>query len=499
MLECPVTRQALRKPSRGGWPVADPHKPATSYGVLEKALELAQHFLGTLRERRVCAAASADELRDRLREVLPEDGIDPERVISDLAQNADPGLVATAGPRFLGFVIGGSLPVAIAADWLTSTWDQNAGGFTASPAASVVEEVTASWLLDLFGLPKWASVGFVTGGQMATFTCLAAARHAVLSEVGWDVEERGLIGAPRVHVVVGEEAHVTVFTALRMLGFGTGTVKRVEADRQGCMRLDRLSRILATCDGPSIVCAQAGNVNTGAFDPFTEIAEATRGHGAWLHVDGAFGLWAAVSSQLCHNVAGMEHADSWAVDAHKWLNVPYDSGFAIVADPAVHRAATTTTAAYLVRSAGEVRDPNEWTPELSRRARGFDVYATLRALGRRGVTDIVEGCCEIARGMAVRLRNMPGVEVLNDVVLNQVLVRFVPPGGGDADAFTRQVVAQVQGEGICWPSATVWQGKTAMRISVCNWSTTKEDGARSVAAIRDAVRRCSEAIPSRPG
>jgi glutamate/tyrosine decarboxylase-like PLP-dependent enzyme len=467
--------------------------------VLEQAHDLAQQFLGALRERRVRATASVEALRARLRQPLPEEGIQPERVIADLAHDADPGLVATAGPRFLGFVIGGSLPVAIAADWLTSTWDQNAGGFIASPAASVVEEVTASWLLELFGLPKTASVGFVTGGQMATFTCLAAARHSVLDEVGWDVEERGLIGAPRVHVVVGEEAHVTVFTALRMLGFGMGTVKRIEPDRQGRMRLDRLCKVLGTCDGPTIVCTQAGNVNTGAFDPLEEIAEAARGHGAWLHVDGAFGLWAAVSPSACRHVAGMEKADSWAVDAHKWLNVPYDSGFAIVADAAAHRAATTTSAAYLVRSTGEERDPNEWTPELSRRARGFAVYAALRALGRRGITEIVERCCMIARSMAARLRNVPGVEVLNDVVLNQVLVRFVPPDGGDADAFTREVIAYVQREGVCWPSATTWQGKTAMRISVCNWSTTQDDGARSVAAIRDAVRRCSEAASSRPG
>jgi glutamate/tyrosine decarboxylase-like PLP-dependent enzyme len=488
-----VNRDPLERASRAGLPVVDRYADGVAdLGVVERAHELALEFLETLSRRRVCAAASVDDLRAVFRESLPETGVPPERVITELAETAEPGLVATAGPRFLGFVIGGTLPVAIAADWLTSSWDQNAGGHAASPAAAVVEEVAASWLLDLLGLPASASVGFVTGGQMATFTCLAAARHSVLSDVGWDVAERGLIGAPRVHVVVGDEAHLTVFTALRMLGLGIGTAKRVAPDRQGRMRLDCLREILATCDGPTIVCAQAGNVNTGAFDAFEEIVEETRARSAWLHVDGAFGLWAAASPTLRRHVAGIELADSWVVDAHKWLNVPYDSGMAIVADPVPHRAAMISGAAYLVRSAGKERDPNDWTPELSRRARGFAVYATLRSLGRRGVTELVDRCCAIARGMADGLRSVPGVEILNDVVLNQVLVGFVPPDGDDGDRFTRRVIAQVQEDGACWPSATVWQGRTAMRISVCNWATTEEDVALSVAAVRDALRRCSE-------
>jgi glutamate/tyrosine decarboxylase-like PLP-dependent enzyme len=327
---------------------------------------------------------------------------------------------------------------------------------------------------------------------MATFTCLAAARHSVLGDVGWDVSERGLIGAPRVHVVVGDEAHLTVFTALRMLGLGIGTAKRIEPDAQGRMRLDRLRQVLAACDGPTIVCAQAGNVHTGAFDPLEEIVEETRVHGAWLHVDGAFGLWAAASPTLRRHVVGIELADSWAVDAHKWLNVPYDSGMAIVADPIPHRAAMISGAAYLVRSAGgEERDPNDWTPELSRRARGFAVYAALRSLGRRGVAELVERCCAIARAMADGLRTVPGVEILNDVVLNQVLVGFVPPDGHDGDRFTRRVIARVQEGGACWPSATVWQGRMAMRISVCNWATTEDDVDLSVAAVRDVLRECS--------
>jgi glutamate/tyrosine decarboxylase-like PLP-dependent enzyme len=494
-----VTRDLLETLSPAAWPVVNRQgSPLADYGVLEQAHEVAQEFLQSLQSRRVASTASMDELRAAFHEPLPELGIPPERVIAELAEKAEPGLVATSGPRFLGFVIGGSLPVAIGADWLTSTWDQNAGGFAASPAAAVVEEVTASWLLDLFGLPPTASVGFVTGCQMATFTCLAAARHAVLDQVGWDVAERGLIGAPRVDVVVGEEAHLTVFTALRMLGFGIGTAKLVEADRQGRMRLDHLREILAGCDGPTIVCAQAGNVNTGAFDALEEIADETHARGAWLHIDGAFGLWAAVSPNLSHHLAGMQRADSWAVDAHKWLNVPYDSGVAIVAHPAPHRAAMISGAAYLVRSTGEARDPNDWTPELSRRARGFAVYATLRALGRRGIRELIEGSCAIARSMAARLTELPGTEVLNDVVLNQVLVAFTPPAWDDADTFTRRVIAHVQAEGTCWPSATVFQGTTAMRISVCNWATTEEDVAASVAAIRDALR-CSNSVSAQRG
>jgi glutamate/tyrosine decarboxylase-like PLP-dependent enzyme len=370
----------------------------------------------------------------------------------------------------------------------------------------VVEEVAGEWLLDLLGLPAQASVGFTTGATMAIFTALAAARHAVLARVGWDVEEHGLGGAPEVTVVVSEEAHATIFAALQMLGLGRGRVRRVAADDQGRMRADglravrvpadgqgrmqadALRRTLASLDGPTIVCAQAGNVNTGAFDPVGEIAALVHAHGGWLHVDGAFGLWAAAAPALRSLVAGVEHADSWATDAHKWLNVPYDSGLVFVRDRAAHRAAMTFGAAYYVETSGGERDGYNWVPESSRRARGFAVYAALRALGRAGVAHLVERSAALARRMAERIAAAPGARVLNDVVLNQVLVRFEPPGGGDADAHTRAVIARVQADGTCWLGGTVWQGKAAARFSVSGWSTTEADVDRAVEAICRCVR-----------
>ncbi len=459
--------------------------------VLAQAADAAQAFLTSLPGRPVGARATLAELRAALGGPLPEAGVAPTQVITDLVRHVDAGLIAMPGPRYFGFVIGGSYPVAVAADWLTSAWDQNAGLYAVSPAAAVVEDVAAGWLRGLLALPATASVGFVTGGQMANFTCLAAARHAVLRRAGWDVEERGLFGAPPITVVVGAEAHATIFSALRYLGLGAGRVRTVTTDGQGRMRIADLRATLATCEGPTIVCAQAGNVNTGAFDPFSEIAPLTQARSAWLHVDGAFGLWAAVSPALRHLVAGVEVADSWATDGHKWLNVPYDSGLAIVADASAHRAAMSVTAAYLIPGAAEERDPLDWTPEFSRRARGFPIYAALRALGRRGVAELIERCCALARRMAERLAAAPRVTVLNEVVLNQVLVRFEPPApprqGGDADAFTRAVVERVQRDGTCWLSGTTWQRKGAMRISVCNWSTTDADADRSVAAILRAA------------
>jgi glutamate/tyrosine decarboxylase-like PLP-dependent enzyme len=452
-------------------------------GVLEAALRAAADFLSGLAERPVGARATVAELRAALGGPLPEQPADPAQVVRELARAADGGIVASAGPRYFGFVIGGSLPAALGADWLTSAWDQNAGIYATSPAASVVEEVAAQWLLSVLGLPAAASVGFVTGGQMANTTCLAAARHAVLRRAGWDVERDGLYGAPEVEVVVGAEAHVTVLSALRFLGLGAGRVHTVPTDAQGRMRADAVAEVLAHGSGPAIVCTQAGNVNTGSVDPLVEISAAARARGAWLHVDGAFGLWAAASPAHRRLLAGAELADSWAMDAHKWLNVPYDSGIAIVADSASHRAAFSATAAYLIKADDERRDPEDWTPEFSRRARGFTIYAALRSLGRRGVAELVARCCEHARAMADRLRRAPGVEVLNDVVLNQVLVRFTPPGRGDADAFTRAVVERVQREGTCWLSGTTWHGRAAMRISVSGWNTTADDIGRSAEAI----------------
>ncbi|MDX6527089.1 MAG: hypothetical protein QOI43_2600 [Gaiellales bacterium] len=450
---------------------------------LSRAATIAQAYLAGAASRPVGIPVDRDVLRERLGGALPERGEDPADVLDRLAQAADPGIVGTAGPRYFGFVVGGALPAAIGADWLTSAWDQNAGLYVLAPAATVVEEVVGAWILDLLGLPADASVGFVTGGQMANTTCLTVARHAVLDRVGWDVEARGLQGAPVVTVVVGDEAHNSIFTALRMLGLGSETALRVPVDAQGRMRSDELLRVLAAVEGPAIVCAQAGNVNTGAIDPLAAIAEAARAHGAWLHVDGAFGLWAAASARLAHQVAGRELADSWAVDGHKWLNVPQDTGFAICADRTAHRMSLGTVAPYLQQAGGGDHDPFELVPEWSRRARGFPAYAALRSLGRKGTAELIERCCALAASMAEALAREPAVEVLNDVTLNQVLVRF----GGD-DALTREVIARVQRDGTAWLGGTVWQGRAAMRIAVSSHATTEQDARETVAAILRAWR-----------
>jgi glutamate/tyrosine decarboxylase-like PLP-dependent enzyme len=386
--------------------------------------------------------------------------------------------MASAGPRYFGFVIGGSLPVAVAADWLTTAWDQNAGIYVTSPAASVVEDVAREWLLDLLELPPSCGLGFATGCQMANYTALAAARHGVLRRAGWNVEEEGLAGAPRVNLVAGAEAHVTILGALRYLGFGTRALQRVETDEQGRMRPEKLRELLAHLNGPTIVCAQAGNVNSGAVDPMRELAGIAHEHDAWLHVDGAFGLWGRASARHRPLLDGVELADSWATDAHKWLNVPYDCGIVIVRDAAAHRASMTTTAEYLEQTAGKERDEFDWVPEFSRRARGFTVYAALRHLGRDGIEALIDRNCAQARQFAAILARDPRVRILIDVVLNQVLVRF-----GDDDATTRSVIANVQKEGTCWLAGTTWHGMAAMRISVSNWSTSSEDVERSAAAI----------------
>jgi glutamate/tyrosine decarboxylase-like PLP-dependent enzyme len=452
--------------------------------LLRRTTEIAVRHLAELRARPVGATASQATLRAALGGPLPAEGLPAEEVVEQLASAAAPGLVASPGPRYFGFVTGGALPAALAADWLTAAWDQNAFTAVASPAAGAVEAVAAEWLLELLGLPERAGVGLVTGAQMANVACLAAARHAVLARVGWDVAEHGLAGAPPVRLLAGEEAHVTIFRALRLLGLGSGTVLRVPADGQGRMRADALAAELAAGEGPAIVCAQAGNVNTGAVDPLEPIAAMAREHGAWLHVDGAFGLWAAASPVLAPLVAGAGAADSWATDAHKWLNVPYDCGVAAVADADAHRAAMAMSAAYLGTADSGERSNSDWAPEASRRARGFAVYAALRSLGRRGVAELVERCCALARRMADRLAAAPGVEVLNEVVLNQVLVRFA----GD-DAATDRAIAAVQADGTCWAGGTRWQGRAAMRISISNWATTEEDIDRSADAILAAARR----------
>jgi glutamate/tyrosine decarboxylase-like PLP-dependent enzyme len=446
---------------------------------LREVARYAEGFLASLDERPVQPAVTVEELRAALGGPLPERGLDPGRVVRELIEAAEPGVVAIPGGRYFGFVIGGAVPAALAADWLTSVWDQNAGLYVAGPSASVVEEVAAGWLAELLGLPAGVSAAFVTGCQMAHVTALAAARHEVLRRAGWDLERDGLAGSPPIRVVVGAERHATVDRALRFLGIGAAQLVVVPADGQGRLRPEELD---LSGGAPTIVCAQLGNVNTGAFDPLPAIADAAAEAGAWLHVDGAFGMWAAASPRLRHLVEGVERADSWASDAHKWLNVPYDSGFAFCAHPEAHRAAMSARAEYLIHAEpGAERDELDWTPEFSRRARGFAVYAALRSLGRDGVAGVVDRCCAHARRFAEALAGA-GAEVLNEVCLNQVLVRF-----GD-DGRTRAVVSAVQRDGTCFMSGTRWRDREAMRISVSSWRTTEDDVDRSVAAI---LRACS--------
>jgi glutamate/tyrosine decarboxylase-like PLP-dependent enzyme len=450
--------------------------------LLDLTLALALGYVRGLPERPVAGNATREALTAAFGRPLADEPEDPSKVVQDLADAAEPGLVATSSGRFFGFVEGGVLPAALAADWLTSTWDQNPGFNVLSPAAAVAEEVVAGWLLDLLALPPAASVGFTTGAQMASAAGLAAARHHVLAAAGWDVEADGLAGAPPVRILVGEERHATIGRALRFLGFGERTPVLVPADAQGRMDPAALDARLRASPGPAIVCAQAGNVNTGAFDPLRSIGESTRQRDAWLHVDGAFGLWAAAAPRLRHLVDGVELADSWATDAHKWLNVPYDSGIIACAHPDSHRAALALHAPYLIRDPDNPRDGSDWTPESSRRARVFAIWAALRSLGRRGVAELVERCCDHARRFASALGEHAEIEVLNDVVLNQVLARV-----GNDDERTRRAAVAVQRSGVAWLADTVWHGRRALRISVSDQATTTEDVDRTVEAIVTAA------------
>jgi glutamate/tyrosine decarboxylase-like PLP-dependent enzyme len=462
----------------------------SAVAALDRAHALALSYLDGVTARHVGGAASVAALRAALGGPLPDGGDDPVRVIERLAADADPGIVASAGPRYFGFVTGGSVPVTVAADWLTSAWDQNGAMYVMSPAVAAIEDIVSGWLLELLDLPSRCSVGFVTGCHMANFTCLAAARHQVLRRAGWNVEAQGLQGAPRITVFVGDEVHISAVGGLRLLGFGTGELVRIPADGQGRMRAEALAERMAGTNGPRIVSAQVGNVNTGASDPIGRIVEIAHGHGAWVHVDGAFGLWAAVVPELKSDVAGLNGADSWATDAHKWLNVPYDSGLAIVSDPAPHRAAMGMQASYLQRGTDEERIGMDWVPESSRRSRVLPIYALLRTLGRAGVQDLVRRNCALARRLADRMSREPDVSVLNDVVLNQVLLQFNGANGRGPDEITREVIARVQADGTCWAGGAVWQGRQVMRISVSNWSTTEDDIDRSAEAI---LRCCHEA------
>lgn len=439
--------------------------------LLKSAAETAIEYLEKIDQRQVTPTAEAIDNLQRFREPLPETTQEPETVFTILSELGSPATMAMAGPRFFGFVIGGALPVTLAANWLAAAWDQNSALYQVTPATAVLEEVALGWLIDLFKLPRETGGAFVTGATVANFTALAAARHAVLERSDWNVEADGLFGAPPVTVVVSEESHPTLFKSLGMLGFGRSRVVKVAVDSQGRMRADALPPI----DGPTIICTQAGNVNTGAFDPIGDICDIARGSGAWVHVDGAFGLWAAVSPRLRHLTVGLEKADSWATDGHKWLNVPYDSGIALVRDPRPLRAAMAITAEYLPTSTPH-RNPSDFTPELSRRARGVEVWAALRHLGRRGVAEMIGRCCRHARRFADGF-SASGYQVLNEVVLNQVLVSF-----GDPEK-TKRVIAAIQQDGTCYCGGTVWQGREAMRISVSSWATTDEDVEKSLAAM----------------
>ncbi|HEX7567587.1 MAG TPA: aminotransferase class V-fold PLP-dependent enzyme [Anaerolineaceae bacterium] len=439
--------------------------------LLENAANRSIQYLEGLASRSVAPKPEAVARLSTLNQPLPDLPVPSDEVIRQLDEICSPATMAMAGPRFFGFVIGGSLPVTLAANWLAGAWDQNAALYNPSPAASFIEQVALSWLLELLKLPPGCGGGFVTGATMANFSALAAARHAVLAQAGWNVEADGLFGAPEITMVVGAEVHTTLIKALGLLGFGRSRLVKVPVDDQGRMRADAFPQI----SGPTIVCLQAGNVNTGAFDPFPEIIEQAHRSGAWVHVDGAFGLWAVTAPTREYLTRGIPEADSWGTDAHKWLNVPYDCGLAFVRDPHNLRAAMAVTAEYLPTSSPN-RNPSDFTPELSRRGRGIEVWAALRGLGRQGVSEMIERNCRQARRFAEGLQKA-GYRILNDVVLNQVLVSF-----GDPET-TLKVISEIQSDGACWCGGTVWQGQTAMRISVCSWATTDADVECSLEAM----------------
>ncbi len=430
--------------------------------------------------RRVAPSPEAVAAATKFIEPMPDIGADEKHVLAMLDEVGSPATVMMTGPRYFGFVIGGSLPVTVATNWLTTAWDQNVGMHEVTPITSTLELVAMDWMIDLFGLPAGTAASFVTGATIANFTALAAARNRVYSDIGWNVEADGLIGAPPVTLIVSEESHPTVFKSLGLLGFGRNRVVRAPVDGQGRIDASQFPAV----EGPTIICTQAGNVNTGAFDPIGDICDVAKPKGAWVHVDGAFGLWAAASADRSHLCSGFAAADSWATDAHKWLNVPYDSGIAFVRDTAALKSAMSITAEYLMTET-RFRNPSDFTPELSRRARGVDVWAALKSLGKQGVAAMIDRCCSHARRFAAGFEEA-GFDVLNDVVLNQVLVSF-----GD-DATNRKIIDEIQKDGTCWCGVTVWQKKTAMRISVCNWSTSADDVDRSLEAIiRIAREHCS--------
>ena len=458
--------------------------------VLDQTLRHALEYLENLDTSPVAATASLADLRSKLLRPLSADGVAADQVIEDLVKDTSGGFNGSAGGRFFGWVIGGAVPAALAADWLTSTWDQNAGLYAVAPAEAVIEEACGVWLKELLALPPTASFALVTGCQMAHTTCLAAARNAVLAKAGWDVERRGLTGAPHIRIISSDQRHSTIERAVRLLGLGSDCVIDLPVDTNGQLQPDVLAKAF-TNNGPTIVVLQAGDLNIGAYDPFAELIPLAHQNGAWVHIDGAFGLWAAASPRHSHLLKGAEMADSWAVDGHKWLNVPYDCGYAFVADPKAHRASMSVRASYLVH-ADEVRDQMDWNPEFSRRGRGVATYAAIRQLGRNGVADLVERSCRFAHALVTRIGSLPGAQVVWEPQINQGLVRFLDPKPGatdkDHDRRTDAVISSILQTGEALFSGSNWRGMRCMRVSVCNWQTDEEDVERVVAAVQRVLR-----------
>ncbi|MEZ5927625.1 MAG: pyridoxal-dependent decarboxylase [Parvularculaceae bacterium] len=469
LLKIPPTKSALMNADKKN---SDMASPADMRDAFEAALEAAYDFRLDIKTRGPAPSADPKALMAAFDVPFADRPRAAGDVIRDLAAAAAPGLMGNAGPNFYAWVMGASHPAGVAADWLTSAWGQNSGLYATAPAAAVAEEVSMKWLLGLFDLPSDCGFGFTTGATMAGFTCLAAARNEVLSRAGWSIEERGVFGAPEIKVFLGEEAHSTIFAALRYLGFGERNFVRIAIDGEGRMSASDLAARLSEHDGPKIIIAQAGHINSGAFDPFTEIAALSEKHGAWLHIDGAFGLWARATPSLAPLCKGAERADSWSVDGHKWLQIPYDTAFAIVKDATALRRAMAIAASYLNAPPEGRRDPSNYAPELSRRARGFAVWAVLQALGRSGVEEMILRHCDCARRLASRLESEPGVEILNEVVLNQLAIAFAPEKDRETQArLTDEVIAEIQRRNRCYVSGAAWKGKKIMRVSISSGET----------------------------
>jgi glutamate/tyrosine decarboxylase-like PLP-dependent enzyme len=462
--------------------------------VLDIAAAHAAKYLETLPSRPIAATASVAELRRRLLKPLPDTGMTAEAVIEELVRDTDGGILGSGSGRFFGWVIGGTLPVALAADWLTSAWDQNAASNLTAPAEAVVEEVCGAWVKELLGIPGAASFAFVTGCQMAHTTALAAARHKLLADRGWDVERSGLGGSPRLRILTTENRHESILRAARLLGLGTDAIDYVPADDRGRIDTGALQAALQRIGAdPAVVCLQAGDLNTGVFDPFESACEIAHAAKAWVHIDGAIGLWAATSARYRHLLKGAEQADSWATDGHKWLNLPFDSGLVFVAHAAAHRAAFAQDTSYSIPH-DELRNQKDWNPEWSRRGRGFPVYAALRALGRVGIAEIVERCCAHAERLVTGIGGLPGAEIVAAPVINQGLVRFLAPDGdhgGDHDRATDAVIRRIQAKGVAWFGGATWRGMRVMRISVCNWLTTDDDIDQTLASVREALEQAT--------